>query len=122
MSTGDYKGLKVWQKARALATHVYRLSAAFPRHELFGLSAQMRRAALSAACNIAEAHGRRTNADRINFFVIARGSLLELETQAIIAADLEYVEPTAADTVVARTMDVTRLLNGLIRYYARRPK
>jgi four helix bundle protein len=122
MSKSDYRDLEVWQKARALATCVYRLSATFPRHELFGLSSQMRRAAVSVPCNIAEGHGRRTNADRINFFVIARGSLLEIETQALIATDLEYADVSAADTVVARTMEVTRLLNGLIRYYAGRPK
>lgn len=120
MSNSDYRKLKVWQQARVLATHVYKLTGEFPRHELFGLSAQMRRAVISVACNIAEAHGRSSNADRIRFFVIARGSLLEVETQAVIAADLEYVDQGAAEKVVARTMDVTRLLNGLIRYYTRR--
>lgn len=117
MRRSDYRDLKVWQKARALATFVYRLSAQFPRHEMFGLTSQMRRAAVSVPCNIAEAHGRRSNADRINFFVIARGSLLEIETQALIAADLEYLQANAAETIVAQTTEVARLLNGLIRYY-----
>jgi four helix bundle protein len=122
MSKSGYRDLEVWQKARALATHVYRITARFPRHERFGLTDQMRRAAVSVPCNIAEGHGRRSSADRIHFLTIARGSLLEVETQAIIAADLEFVDSNAAEIVVARTTEVTRLLNGLIRYYTgRRP-
>lgn len=79
----------------------------------------MRRAAVSVPSNIAEAHGRQTTRDRIQFFVIARGSLFELETQALIAADLGFTSTSDAETVVTRTTEVTRLLNGLIRYYTR---
>ena len=120
MSKSGYRDLEVWQKARALAARVYRLTAGFPRHELFGLTSQMRRAAVSVACNIAEAHGRRSTADRIQFLVVARGSLLEIETQAIIASDLEFATPTAAEYIVTKTTEVTRLLNGLIRHYRSR--
>jgi four helix bundle protein len=119
MSKSGYRDLVVWQKARELASRVYRVSRAFPRSELFGLTAQMRRAALSVPCNIAEGHGRRSTADRIQFLVVARGSLLELETQAIIAADLEFMSQALSDDIVDKTTDIARALNGLIRHYAR---
>ena len=119
MNRSDYRDLRVWKEARALVSHIYRLTAAFPKYELFGLTSQMRRAALSVPCNIAEGHGRRTTADRIQFLVVARGSLFELETQAIIAADLEYLTTDAGDYMVARTTDVICLLNGYIRHCAR---
>lgn len=122
MSKSGYRDLVVWQKARALASRVYRVTRQFPRFELFGLTAQMRRAAVSIPCNVAEGHGRRTTADRIQFLMIARGSLLELETQALIAADLEFMKCAEADDIVERTTDVARALNGLIRFYTTRPK
>lgn len=120
MSKSDYRDLRVWRKARLLASRVYRVTADFPKHELFALTQQMRRAVLSVACNIAEGQGRRSTADRIQFLVIARGSLLELETQAIIAADLEYLPPTLSEDLVSNATEVTRMLNGLIRHYMRR--
>ena len=114
-----YRDLRAWKEARALASHIYRVTPAFPKYELFGLTSQMRRAALSVPCNIAEGHGRRTTADRVQFMVIAHGSLLELETQAIIASDLEYITADSAEYIVGRTTDVICLLNGLIRHYAK---
>lgn len=88
MRTSDYKELEVWKKARLLASDVYTATMAFPKSEMFGLTQQMRRAVISIACNIAEGHGRRSNGDRVQFLVVARGSVLELETQALIAGDL----------------------------------
>ena len=119
MSKSGYRDLTVWQMARELASQVYRFTRDFPRYELYGLTAQMRRAVLSVPCNIAEAHGRRSTADRIQFLIVARGSLLELETQALIAADLEFTSGPLAEDLVERTANVTRALNGLIRHYAR---
>ncbi|HEX7831218.1 MAG TPA: four helix bundle protein, partial [Thermoanaerobaculia bacterium] len=67
----NYRELDVWKKARALASHVYRRTATFPRREWYGLAQQMQRAAVSIACNIAEAHGRATSRERIRFLTIA---------------------------------------------------
>ncbi len=120
MNKSHYRNLKVWAEARLLATRVYRVTADFPKHELFALTQQMRRAALSVPCNIAEGHGRRSSADRVHFLIIARGSLLEIETQALIAADLEYLSASAAEALVEDATNVTRLLNGLIRHYTER--
>ena len=122
MITSDYRTLEVWQKARALASHVYRVTAKFPKSELFGLTQQMRRAVVSVPSNIAEGQGRRFTRDRIQFLVVARGSLYELETQATIAGDLDFITADEAGAVVNRTIEVTRLLNGLIRHYMKRDK
>jgi four helix bundle protein len=115
---GSYRELEVWQKARKLATHVYRRTAKFPRFEQFGLVPQMRRAAVSIACNIAEGHGRATSRERNRFLNIARGSLLELETQAFIAGDLEFLTERQTTIIVDAANELARQLNGLIRHYA----
>src|SRR5687767_15989655 len=97
---GSYRELEVWQKARKLATHVYRRTAKFPQSEWYGLVQQMRRAAISIACNIAEGHGRQSSRNRAKFLDIARGSLLELETQAFIAGDLAFLTERQANIIV----------------------
>jgi four helix bundle protein len=119
MSKSIYRDLIVWQKSRELAASIYRVTLQFPRNEMFGLTAQMRRAAISVISNIAEGYGRRTTADVVSFLIIARGSLLEMEAQTIVATDLEFIEPEISETLIARTLDVTRLLNGLIRHLQR---
>lgn len=117
---GNYRELEVWQKARALASHVYRITARFPRREWFGITQQMRRAGVSIPSNIAEAHGRWTSRDRMRFLRISRGSLFELETQVFIAGDLEFLSEQQTENAVEKINEVTRLLNGLIRHYARK--
>jgi four helix bundle protein len=87
----SYRELFVWQKAKALAVRVYRETEHFPNREAYGLTSQMRRSAVSIASNIAEGQGRLTRGEFRHFLGIARGSLLELETQLAIAVDLEYL-------------------------------
>ncbi|HET8774945.1 MAG TPA: four helix bundle protein [Thermoanaerobaculia bacterium] len=117
MSQSNYRDLVVWQKARIFAVEVYRVTQRFPRAEMFGLTQQMRRAAISVASNIAEGHGRRSSKDILHFLRIARGSLFEIETQLIIATDLAYIQPRHSETVTQQLLDVVRLLNGLIRHH-----
>src|SRR6516225_2038384 len=105
-----YKELIVWQKAIALVTEVYRRTRCFPREEMYGLVSQMRRAAVSVACNIAEGQGRLTRGEFRHFLGIAKGSLLELETQLIISQQLEYIADIGP--VLAQLAEVARLLNG----------
>lgn len=112
-----YRDLEVWQKSRRLATSIYRLSQAFPRSEMFGLTSQIRRASISVISNIAEGYGRRSTDDTIRFLVIARGSLLEIEAQTVVATDLEYLEPNASERLIAQILEAVRLLNGLIRHH-----
>jgi four helix bundle protein len=113
MST-DYKELAVWQKAMELVQEVYRCTRAFPKDEMFGLTSQMRRGAVSVPSNIAEGKGRYSNKELIQFLYKARGSLMELETQIEIARGLGYMDSQVARLLSAKTIEVTRILNGLI--------
>lgn len=121
MSSSNYQDLVVWQRARALAVHVYRTTHGFPRAEIFALSQQMRRAAVSIASNIAEGHGRRWPREVLNFLYVARGSAKELETQILIAHDLEFTASDVHAALQGEMTDVLRLLNGLIRHHEKKP-
>lgn len=104
----------MWQKARAFATEVYRVTEGFPKAEIYGLTSQLRRAAVSIASNIAEGQGRLTIGEFRHFLGQARGSLLELETQLAIAVDLHFLTGAEFETLEDRASEVRRLLNGLI--------
>ena len=105
--------LRVWQRAHALTLEVYRFSAAFPIHEQFGLTSQIRRAAVSVGANIAEGSKRRSSADYARFLNIAEGSLAEVQYLAIVGRDLKYAEPTVTGELLDRTETVARMLNTL---------
>jgi four helix bundle protein len=110
----SYKDLIVWQKAKLLAGEIYRATEVFPRSETYGLTSQMRRAAISVASNIAEGQGRLTKGEFRQFLGHSRGSLLELETQLAIALDLHYLGPSELAHLETKISEVRRLLNGLI--------
>jgi four helix bundle protein len=84
----NHKDLILWQKALALATDIHRLTGQLPRHEIFGLSSQMRRSAVSIPSNVAEGAARRTTREFIAFLHIARGSFAELETQLLLTRQI----------------------------------
>lgn len=113
--SGTFRDLKCWQKSVDLAISVYSVTRNFPKDEIFGLSSQLRRAAVSVASNIAEGKGRLSNRDSLRFFGNARGSLFEVETQIEIAEKLHYVQPVDAETLRSSASQAGRLLNGLIR-------
>lgn len=112
--SGSYRDLRVWQQAMELAVQVYRLTEKFPKHELYGLTGQIRRAAISIPSNIAEGKGRRTDRDFSSFLFRARGSLLELETQVQLARRLEYFSEQDAAALLKNTAAVGSALTGLI--------
>jgi four helix bundle protein len=112
--------LRAWQEAVALVTEVYKLTAAFPRDEVYALTSQMRRSAISVPSNIAEGAARTTDKEFLQFLSIARGSLSELETQIIIARNLGYL---GADQQVSGKIDALfGLLGGLIKSIQQRTK
>ncbi len=113
--TETFRNLIAWQKGKALAKEVYVASRGFPREEQYGLTAQMRRAAVSIPSNIAEGKGRDTRKDFCHFLVQARGSLFELETQIELASDLKYLEDSTATSLLDRCNEVSRVLHGLIK-------
>ncbi|MGA2984386.1 MAG: four helix bundle protein [Terriglobia bacterium] len=88
----DFKKLKVWEKGHQLTLTVYKLTARFPKEELYGLTSQMRRAAASIVCNIAEGCGRTGGADFARFLQMATGSASELEYQLLLARDLNFLK------------------------------
>lgn len=116
----SYRDLKVWRVSMNLVTHVYRVSSAFPRHETYGLTSQVRRAAVSISSNIAEGHGREHLGDYLYHLSVANGSLMELETQVLIAGRLVYTDQPSIDALMLTAVDVGCLLAGLIRALKRR--
>lgn len=113
--SGTFRDLKCWQKGVDLAISVYSATRDFPRDEVFGLSSQLRRAAVSIASNIAEGKGRLSNKDSLRFFGNARGSLFEVETQIDIAEKLHYLAGTDAERLRSNISETGKMLNGLIR-------
>jgi len=105
--------LIAWQKAMALTEAAYALSAKLAKEELYGLSAQLRRAAVSVAANIAEVQGRRTAREFRRFLSISHGSLRELETCAMLCERLKLVEKSASASFLAACGEVGRLITGL---------
>jgi four helix bundle protein len=110
----SYRDLLAWQKAMELITQVYRVSQKFPSEELYGMVSQMRRAAVSIPSNIAEGQGRLTKGEFIQFLGNARGSLLELETQILVAQNLHYLDESTLKNLLGLTSEVGRLVNGLL--------
>jgi four helix bundle protein len=109
----NYQQLIVWQKAMDLVAEVYRVSRGLPKEEQFGLSAQIRRAAISVPSNIAEGEGRGLPKEFVHFLRIAHGSLREVETQLMLMTRLGYADETTIDVVLDRCAEVGRLVNGL---------
>ena len=107
----SYRDLRVWQLAMQVVATVYEQTRCFPKHEIYGLTSQMRRAAVSIPSNIAEGKGRSSDRDRAHFFCQARGSLLELETQILIAQQLEYLSGSESEKLIVNTSQLGRMLN-----------
>jgi four helix bundle protein len=120
MPVKDYRDLIVWQKAMDLVEAVYRVSAVFPREEIYGLTSQIRRAAISIPSNIAEGNGRNATRDYLNFLGMAYGSVKEVETQVLIAERLRYIESIRSCELTTMTEEVARLISGLTNYLNKR--
>jgi four helix bundle protein len=117
----SYKDLVAWQKAMDLVTATYRATAHFPKEEQFGLTSQLRRAAVSIPSNIAEGQGRLSEREFRYFLGQARGSLMEVETQLQISQNLGYLESTQTTALLKVCAEVGRILNGLLASIAKPP-
>lgn len=111
----SFKELIVWQRAILLTAEIYRLTAAFPQSEQFGLTNQMRRASVSIASNIAEGYGRATKGDYIQFLGHARGSNCELQTQLVIAETLGFGTKKSRESAEIISAEVSRMLIALMK-------
>ncbi|MCL2101264.1 MAG: four helix bundle protein [Fibromonadales bacterium] len=107
------KDLNVWKEAMNLAKQVYLETKNFPKEEVYGLTSQIRRAAVSVPSNIAEGNGRKHKKEYINFLSIANGSLMELETQLILSQNINYLSKENLELLLKQIEIVSRLLNGL---------
>ena len=115
-----HKKLNAWSDAVDLAQQIYRVTERFPSNEQFGLTSQIRRAAVSIPSNIAEGAARQTKKEFLNFLHIAKGSLSELDTQLEIARRLEYLDKARWETLDERLERIDRMLSGLVRSLRRR--
>jgi four helix bundle protein len=109
----NYRDLIVWQKGMDLADHVYSLSRRFPREEVYGLTSQIRRCAVSIPSNIAEGHARQSTAEYRNFISIAQGSLAELETQLLLAIRFTYLSEADTNSTLSLATEVSKMLRSL---------
>ncbi len=110
----DFRELKIWQKAHGLTLSIYRATQDFPRSETYGLTSQMRRAAVSIGSNICEGSGRGTLPEFVQFCQNAFGSTSELEYQLILARDLGYFGESAYESLVAATVELKRMLASFL--------
>ncbi len=113
----DHRKLEAFQLAHQLVLAIYRVTAVFPSHELFGLTSQMRRAAVSGAANIVEGSARRTEADFLRFLDISFSSLREVGYYIELSVDLEYLSSAASEELTQKQSDAARKLAALIRYF-----
>jgi four helix bundle protein len=111
----DFRQLTVWERSHQLVLATYKFTAAFPKHELYGLTSQMRRAAGSIPANIAEGCGRTANGDLHRFLAIAMGSASELRYFVILARDLQFLSDDGYGFAQAQVDEVQRMLSALIR-------
>jgi four helix bundle protein len=114
MKTRHFRDLLMWQRAMKLARDVYHATESFPRKEVFGLSSQLCRSAVSVPSNIAEGHGRLSDRSFAVFLGHSRGSLFELETQLELAENLGYLSRSQLQKLMADSAEIGRMLNGLL--------
>lgn len=111
----DYKDLLIWQKGIQIVKLVYTSLQDFPKDEIFGLQNQMKRSAVSIPSNIAEGWGRSSTQSYIQFVRIARGSLLELETQLIIAKELNFISDEKYNAIAGLITEESKMLNAFLK-------
>lgn len=114
MATKSYKELIVWQKAHSFVLNVYSCTENFPKSEMYGLTSQFRRAAVSVAANIAEGYVKKTTADKMRFFNISQGSLEECTYYIVLSKDLSFISETNACELESLSNDVKKLLQAYI--------
>jgi four helix bundle protein len=113
--TKPHKRLDVWNKSIDLTVDIYKLSERFPRSEVYGLTGQMRRAAVSVPSNIAEGAARQTRKEFVNYLHMAQGSLSELDTHLVIANRLEYIVKETHEEIENKIETISKMLTGLIK-------
>jgi four helix bundle protein len=115
IAINTFKDLIVWRKAFDLVVEIYRLTCEFPRHELYGLSSELRKTSRSILCNIAEGHKRKNTREYIHFLRISAGAAAELEFQILLSERIGYLQENAAARIRNMLSEIERMLDALIR-------
>ena len=113
MSVSRFRELKAWQLGMDLAERVYLITDSFPKSEIYGLTSQIRRCAVSVPSNLAEGHGRNSAKEFLQFIAISFGSICELETQILLSHRLKYINSQDYDTVLALLIETSKTIRGL---------
>jgi four helix bundle protein len=111
----NFTDLKVWQEAHKLALDVYKITENFPKQEIFGLTSQLRRAAVSVSSNIAEGFGRASPKEKLHFYSIARGSVYEIQSQLMLSKDLNYFNFETFEDIFNQLTYTNKILSAFIR-------
>lgn len=111
----SFTDLRVWQHGHMLVLEIYKLTKLFPKEEQFGLTNQIRRAAVSITSNIAEGFSRKSYKEKSQFYSISLGSLTEVQNQLLIAKDINYLTNEQYNNVAAMTVEISKMTNGLIK-------
>jgi four helix bundle protein len=118
--SGTFEDLRAWQCAMSFVVRLYRETGKFPKQEIYGLTSQLRKAAVSIASNIAEGKGRASDRDFCHFLDVARGSAYEVKTQLMLAAQIGYLDKEASTQLLAQASELSCIVNGLLK--ALRPR
>ena len=111
----SFTDLRAWQKGHELVLTIYNITKQFPKEEMFGLTNQLRRAVVSITSNIAEGFSRQSYKEKVRFYFMSLGSLTEIQSQLLIAKDISYITKEDFDKIAKQTVEVSKVLNGLIK-------
>lgn len=111
----DFRNLKIWERSHGLVLEIYKATAAFPKDEIYGLTSQVRRAAVSIPCNIAEGCGKATDVDLANYIQISMGSATELEYELQLAHDLKYLPTEVYNILSSELVEIRKMMNGYLQ-------
>ena len=111
----SFTDLNAWKEAHQLALRVYIITKEFPKDEIYGLTSQIRRCAVSITSNIAEGFSRQSYKDKVQFYSISAGSVTEIQSQLLIARDIKYISKESFNEIADKTIVVQKLINGLIK-------
>jgi len=114
MGVQSYRDLEIWKRSMDLVAEIYLITKQFPKEELYTLTSQIRRAAISIPSNIAEGRSKRSTKDYMRFLNVSYGSLSELETQLMIGQKLGYIASNKLDPMLDETANIGRMINGLL--------
>jgi len=113
----SFTDLNAWKEGHKLVIKIYQITRCFPKEELFSLTNQLKRAAISTTSNIAEGFSRQSFKEKAQFYSISRGSVTEIQNQLLIARDIKYLTTDSFNKVAEQTVVVHKLINGLIKYF-----